>query len=69
MNINHFFKRLKYLATFTVVFLSMSVIVGAQSLNFELKNVKLKEVLEKITEQSGYDFVYSDALKSINAKH
>jgi len=68
MNVNQFFKRLKYLVAFAVVFLSMSVIVGAQSLNFELKNVKLKEVLEKVTEQSGYDFVYSDALKAINSE-
>jgi len=68
MNIKQMPKRLKYLTAFVVVFMSMFATLNAQQLNFDFKNTSLKEVLKKVTEQSGYDFVYSDALKAINSK-
>lgn len=66
MNVKQTLKRLKYLVCLAVVFTSISSTLNAQDLNFEFKNRPLKVVLAKITDQTGYNFVYSDALTSIN---
>ncbi len=68
MNITTIKKHLKYHTAFVLIFLSMVASLYAQQMNFDFKNATLKEVLKKVTEQTGYDFVYSDALKEINNK-
>ena len=68
MNVKQILMRLRYIASFAVVFLSMVATLHAQSLNFDFKDTQLKVVLKKVTEQTGYDFVYSDALKAIDQK-
>ncbi|MDP3453147.1 MAG: SusC/RagA family TonB-linked outer membrane protein [Bacteroidales bacterium] len=68
MNVKQTLKRLKYLSSFAMVFLSMIATLYAQQLNFDFKDTQLKVVLKKVTEQTGYDFVYSDALKAIDSK-
>lgn len=59
---------MKYLTAFVLVFLSVSELLNAQQLHFDFKEAPLRSVLKKITEQSGYGFVYSDALKTIDSK-
>ena len=68
MNVKQILMRLRYIASFAIVFLSMVATLYAQSLNFDFKDTQLKVVLKKVTEQTGYDFVYSDALKVIDQK-
>ncbi|MEG0519047.1 MAG: SusC/RagA family TonB-linked outer membrane protein [Bacteroidales bacterium] len=52
-----------------VLFLFICSVTGsAQQLKLHYKNVQLTAILEEITNQSGYRFVYSDALKIINEK-
>lgn len=68
MNVKQILMRLRYIASFAIVFLSMVATLYAQSLNFDFKDTQLKVVLKKVTEQTGYDFVYSDALKAIDQK-
>ncbi len=68
MNVKQILMRLRYIASFAIVFLSMVATLYAQSLNFDFKDTQLKVVLKKVTEQTGYDFVYSDALKAIDRK-
>ena len=68
MNVKQTLNRLRYLASFAMVFMSMIATLYAQQLNFDFKDTQLKVVLKKVTEQTGYDFVYSDALKAIDSK-
>ncbi len=58
--LNHF----RYLLVIMSV-LFCTTTMFAQKLNFELKNTPLKSILKTITQQSGYDFVYSDLLKLV----
>ena len=58
-----------------IIFSSCLVSIRAQTnqiktaiINFDLKDVSLREVLKKINEQTGAKFVYSDALKEIESK-
>jgi len=55
-------KRQKYALFIFGIFMFFSASLCAQNLNFNFKNTSLKVVLQKITEQSAYDFAYSDAL-------
>jgi len=55
-------KRQKYALFVFGIFMFFSASLCAQNLNFNFKNTSLKVVLQKITEQSAYDFAYSDAL-------
>ena len=68
MNIKVITRRLRYLTALVLVFLSMSALLNAQQLQLDFQNTPLKAVLKVITAQTGYDFVYSDALKNIDAK-
>lgn len=68
MNFSMILKRLKYSVSLLAVFLSTVAVLNAQQLNFDFKETQLKQILKKVTEQSGYNFVYSDTLKVINTK-
>lgn len=68
MNVKTTFKRVRYITLLVVMLFSAVTSVGAQTLSFEFKEVKLKDLLKKVTEQTGYDFIYSDALKVIESK-
>ncbi len=67
MRIKQILSRLRYPVTFAVVFLSMVATLYSQQLNFNFKETQLKTVLKKVTEQTDYNFVYSDTLKAINS--
>lgn len=61
-------KALSKLLPFVAIFILICTELSAQNVNISFKDSSLKSVLNEITRQTGYDFVYSDALSSINDK-
>ncbi|MEG1511964.1 MAG: TonB-dependent receptor [Bacteroidales bacterium] len=66
MSIKKLFNGLKVLLFLAL--LVFPLLLEAQQINLTLKDVTIKEALKGVTEQTGYKFVYSDALKEINSK-
>ena len=65
MKIN-FMKVKKTFQLFTMIlFFLCSTAIYSQNLRLDLKNVSLKEAMEKITEQTGYRFFYENSLESV----
>lgn len=54
------------LLPFIVFCLGLSLTLSAQNISVNFKNTPIKVVLKEITRQSGYNFVYSDALKELD---
>lgn len=50
------------------VLLFLCVTLNAQSLNLSFKNTRISDILTEITEQTGYEFAYSNVLKEIEQK-
>lgn len=64
-------KLLKGLRIFLLSFLILQafpIISRAQQISVNQKDVSIKEVLKAVTQQTGYKFVYSDALKELDHK-
>ncbi len=53
---------MKFRLIFFTLFLSFSVVLGAQEIKLNFKEVPLKTILKEITRQSGYNFVYTETL-------
>ena len=52
------------LCTCLIISIALSDNLFAQHLKINFSNTPLKTVLKAVTEQSGYNFVYSDAVKA-----
>lgn len=63
MNLKTIGKRLKSFALLCVLSLVFGGQLWAQNVTVSASNVPLKNVLKEITQQTGYEFAYSDALK------
>lgn len=59
--------KFKFIAVLAMIFISTTVLYG-QKLNFSFTDTPVETVLKKISEQTEYQFVYSDALSSIRSK-
>jgi len=76
MIVKTFSKLFQYTVVVLIVSTSFSLFLQAQTTNqirtakvtFDLKDVPLGDVLKKITEQTNFKFVYSDALKEVSSK-
>lgn len=51
-----------------MLLLAFPLLLKAQQISLNLKDATIKEVLRVVTEQTGYKFVYSDALTELNHK-
>ncbi|MEG0519498.1 MAG: carboxypeptidase-like regulatory domain-containing protein, partial [Bacteroidales bacterium] len=51
-----------------MLLLAFPLLLKAQQISINLKDTSIKEVLRAVTEQTGYKFVYSDALTELNHK-
>lgn len=67
MNIKIFPSKLKVLFT-VLLYLGVTFSAQAQKLNLNLKDVTIKNALKEITSQTGYNFLYSDALRGLDRK-
>lgn len=59
--------KFKFMVILAMVFISTTVLYG-QKLNFSFKDIPVETVLKKISEQTEYQFVYSDALSAIKSR-
>ena len=59
-------KALVRLLPFVAFFLFFCNEVSAQKININFKETPLKTVINEVSRQTGYDFVYSNALTAIN---
>lgn len=57
---------LRRLLPFIVFCLGLSLTLSSSEHKCQFKNTPIKVVLKEITRQSGYTFVYSDALKELD---
>lgn len=58
---------LKQKALYVFLFMTFSFALAAQNISLKMENKPLGEVLNAITQATGYKFVYSDALKEIKS--
>lgn len=58
---------LKQKALYAFLFMTFSFALAAQNVSLKMENKPLGEVLNAITQATGYKFVYSDALKEIKS--
>ncbi|MHC1779612.1 MAG: SusC/RagA family TonB-linked outer membrane protein [Bacteroidales bacterium] len=61
-------KALSRLLPFVAIFILFCNEISAQKININFKDTPLKTILSEVNRQTGYDFVYSNALKAINEK-
>jgi TonB-linked SusC/RagA family outer membrane protein len=57
----------KFWGLFVLIFILFAGTLNAQQISLNVKNKPFREVLKTISVQTGYKFVYSDALKEINS--
>ncbi|PKO99110.1 MAG: SusC/RagA family TonB-linked outer membrane protein [Bacteroidetes bacterium HGW-Bacteroidetes-8] len=61
-------KALLRLLPFLAIFILFCNDISAQKININFKDTPLKNILTEVNRQTGYDFVYSNALTAINDK-
>lgn len=68
MNIKTVPRKLMRVFVVILLFLGVTLQVNAQKLNLNAKEVTIKTILKEITTQTGYNFLYSDALNGLERK-
>lgn len=66
MILKNYLLKLKHVFLISMFLFTFSSGLFAQNISINMENKPLKEVLSKITEQTGYKFVYSDTFTAIN---
>lgn len=66
MNSKNLTQTLLRLFSVIVLIIFFNVELAAQKVNINFKNTPLKSVINEVSRQTGYNFVYSDALTAIN---
>ncbi len=56
------------LLLFSAIVASATITLAAQQIKLSFKQTPIKTILKEVTAQTGYNFVYSDALKELDAK-